>query len=152
MRLQDRPRFRANLGAEFERFEDAVTACRAVAQAGLYPSNLRLLDPNEALYNGAGDGSRTLLLVAFESAMPDRDAPHIAQLKAAGAIPIARTNLPDFGFRWHTDNALRGPTKNPWDASRSPGGRRRSSASPLPRRCGTVADRTPGRRRGCALS
>ena len=68
MRLQDRPTHRADLTAEFEHFEDAVAACRAIAQAGLYPSNCRLLDPNEALYNGAGDGSRTLLLVAFESA------------------------------------------------------------------------------------
>jgi alkyldihydroxyacetonephosphate synthase len=68
MRLQDRPTHRADLTSEFERFEDAVAACRAIAQAGLYPSNCRLLDPNEALYNGAGDGSRTLLLVAFESA------------------------------------------------------------------------------------
>lgn len=61
-------------------------------------------------------------LVAFERAVPDLDAPHIAQLRAAGAIPLARTNMPDFGFRGHTDNALRGPTSNPWDASRSPGG------------------------------
>ena len=68
MRLQDRPTYRANLNAEFERFEDAIAACRSIAQAGLYPSNCRLLDPSEALYNGAGDGSRTLLLVAFESA------------------------------------------------------------------------------------
>ena len=74
MRLQDRPRFRTNLGAEFARFEDAVAACRAISQAGLYPSNLRLLDPNEALYNGAGDGSRTLVLVAFESADHPLDA------------------------------------------------------------------------------
>jgi alkyldihydroxyacetonephosphate synthase len=74
MRLQDRPLFRANTTAEFERFEDAVTACRAISQAGLYPSNLRLLDPNEALYNGAGDGSATLLLVAFESADHPLDA------------------------------------------------------------------------------
>jgi alkyldihydroxyacetonephosphate synthase len=74
MRLQDRPTFRANLTSEFERFEDAVAACRAVAQAGLYPSNCRLLDPNEALYNGAGDGTRTLLLVAFESADHELDA------------------------------------------------------------------------------
>lgn len=68
MRLQDRPRFRANLTAEFARFEDAVEACRAVSQAGLYPANCRLLNPEEALYNGAGDGSKTLLLIAFESA------------------------------------------------------------------------------------
>jgi amidase len=54
--------------------------------------------------------------------VPTRDAPHIAQVRAAGAIPIARTNLPDFGLRWHTDNALRGATRNPWDASRTPGG------------------------------
>ncbi|MBI2766381.1 MAG: hypothetical protein HYX53_10795 [Chloroflexi bacterium] len=61
-------------------------------------------------------------LVAMAEAVPPLDAPHVAQLKRAGAIPIARTNLPDFGMRWHTDNALRGATKNPWDANRTPGG------------------------------
>lgn len=61
-------------------------------------------------------------LVAFKDAVPSVDAPHIAQLKAAGAIPIARTNLPDIATRWHTDNALRGATINPWDATRTPGG------------------------------
>ena len=74
MRLQDRPRHRANVSAEFERFEDALEACREISQAGLYPSNLRLLDPNEALYNGVGDGSKTMLLVAFESADHALDA------------------------------------------------------------------------------
>jgi amidase len=59
---------------------------------------------------------------ALASYVPAQDAPHIAQARAAGAIPIARTNLPDFGLRWHTDNALRGATRNPWDASRTPGG------------------------------
>jgi amidase len=52
----------------------------------------------------------------------DRDAPHIAHLCDAGAIPVARTNLPDLALRWHTDNARHGPTLNPWDASLSPGG------------------------------
>lgn len=61
-------------------------------------------------------------LVALAEAVPPVDAPHIAQLRAAGAIPLARTNLPDFGLRWHTDNDLRGPTKNPWDPSLTPGG------------------------------
>jgi amidase len=54
--------------------------------------------------------------------LPDADAPHIAQLRAAGGIPIARTNLPDFGLRWHSDNALRGATQNAWDRNRTPGG------------------------------
>src|ERR1700682_2486903 len=53
---------------------------------------------------------------------PGEDGPQVASLIAAGAIPLARSNLPDFALRWHTDNALRGATRNPWDASRTPGG------------------------------
>jgi amidase len=60
--------------------------------------------------------------VAMKDAVPPLDAPQPARLKAAGAIPIARTNMPDFGLRWHTDNGLRGATRNPWDAARTPGG------------------------------
>jgi len=61
-------------------------------------------------------------IVALKDSMPDSDAPIIAYLKQAGAIPIGRTNLPDYGMRYHTDNDLRGATLNPWDASRTPGG------------------------------
>lgn len=61
-------------------------------------------------------------IAALAQAVPPGDAPHIAHLKAAGAIPIGRTNLPDFGLRWHTDNGLRGATRNPWDPRRTPGG------------------------------
>src|SRR5262245_806225 len=45
-------------------------------------------------------------VTALKDAVPPVDAPQIAQLKAAGAIPIARTNMPDFGLRWHTDSVL----------------------------------------------
>jgi len=61
-------------------------------------------------------------VVALQNAVPAVDAPHVTQLKQAGAIPLARTNLPDFGFRWHTDNLLHGASVNPWDATRTPGG------------------------------
>lgn len=70
-------------------------------------------------------------IVAMEHAVPPMDAPHVAQLKAAGAIPIARTNMPDFGMRWHSDNALRGATQNPWDATRTPGGSSGGEAAAL---------------------
>ncbi|MBI2760631.1 MAG: hypothetical protein HYX51_04295 [Chloroflexi bacterium] len=70
-------------------------------------------------------------LPAFAGAVPPGDAPHVAQLRAAGAIPIGRTNLPDFGLRWHSDNALRGATHNPWDASRTPGGSSGGEAAAL---------------------
>jgi amidase len=68
-------------------------------------------------------GSATSQGVAvLASADPGEDAPQVGSLKAAGAIPLARSNLPDFALRWHTDNDLRGATRNPWDAGRTPGG------------------------------
>lgn len=46
----------------------------------------------------------------------------VRRLMDAGAIPIARGNMPDFGLRWDTDNDLFGRTYNPWDPARVPGG------------------------------
>jgi amidase len=68
---------------------------------------------------------------ALKDAIPPVDAPHMAQVKAAGAIPIGRTNLPDFGLRWHTDNELRGATRNPWNPARTPGGSSGGEAAAL---------------------
>ena len=68
MRVQDRPTFRASATARFGDFMTAVDAARAVAQAGLYPSNCRVLDPVEAALTGTDDSGDTILLLAFESA------------------------------------------------------------------------------------
>jgi alkyldihydroxyacetonephosphate synthase len=68
MRLQDRPRFRASTTVRFADFLRAAECARALAQSGLWPQNCRLLDADEAMNNGIGDGTRHLLLVAFESA------------------------------------------------------------------------------------
>lgn len=67
VRLCQRPRYRASATLGFPDFLSGAGYVRAVAQAGLYPANLRLLDPLEALLNGAGSGL-ALVLVAFESA------------------------------------------------------------------------------------
>jgi len=52
----------------------------------------------------------------------ERDATLVGRLRAAGAIPIARTNLPDLLFAFETDNLLRGRTNNPHDLARTSGG------------------------------
>ena len=49
-------------------------------------------------------------------------APAIARLEDAGAALIGKTNCPEFGLDPHTENDLFGATKNPLDASRTPGG------------------------------
>ncbi len=74
MRLQDRPTQRAAASVFFADIYAGAEAIRAVGQAGLYPSNLRLLDPMEAKITGAGDGTRALAVLAFESADHPVDA------------------------------------------------------------------------------
>jgi amidase len=53
------------------------------------------------------------------AAVPPADAAVVQRMRAAGAIPIGRGNMPDFGMRWDTDNDLFGRTRNPWDEARS---------------------------------
>lgn len=59
---------------------------------------------------------------AFANAMPTLDAVTVERMKAAGAVPIGRTNMPEFGFRVSTENRFRGLTRNPWDHDRTAGG------------------------------
>ena len=72
MRLQDRPTFRASTSIEFTDYKDALNALRQISQSGLFPANCRLLDNSEAVMNGAGDGSKHILILAFESADHDK--------------------------------------------------------------------------------
>jgi amidase len=68
---------------------------------------------------------------ALATAVAPVDAPVGERLRAAGAIPIGRTNLPDFGLRVHTDSALHGLTRNPWNPQRTPGGSSGGEAAAL---------------------
>jgi len=52
----------------------------------------------------------------------ERDSVHVARLRAAGCVVIGKTNAPEFGLRAETDNPTFGITRNPWDATRTPGG------------------------------
>jgi alkyldihydroxyacetonephosphate synthase len=68
MRVRPRPRHRASASVRFADFLAGAAAARAVAQAGLYPSNCRLLDPREAMLNGVPADGGAVLLLGFESA------------------------------------------------------------------------------------
>lgn len=58
----------------------------------------------------------------FADHVPDADAPHVALLKAAGAVIIGKTNTPEFGAGSQTFNAVFGVTRNPWNTRMTPGG------------------------------
>jgi len=54
--------------------------------------------------------------------VPEQDAVLAERLRAAGNPLFAKTNTPDHGAKFATDNLVFGATNNPWDLSRSPGG------------------------------
>ena len=58
----------------------------------------------------------------FQGRLPSVDAVCVAQMKAAGAILLAKTNLPEFSYSTESDNLLTGRTNNPWNLERTPGG------------------------------
>jgi len=61
--------------------------------------------------------------IGLQSAPPSQsDATLVARLRAAGAIPLARTNLPDLLFAFESDNLIHGRTNNPYDPARTSGG------------------------------
>jgi amidase len=52
----------------------------------------------------------------------EHDAPVTVRAKAAGAVIMAKTNVPPMLADWQAANPVYGRTSNPWDPSRSPGG------------------------------
>jgi len=58
----------------------------------------------------------------FAGNIPEKDATVVTRFKAAGAIPLAKTNLPEFSAWQETDNLVTGLSKNPWNLDRTPGG------------------------------
>ena len=70
-------------------------------------------------------------LPILAEAMPPSNAPIVDRMIQAGAIPIARTNLPELGLRLDTDNPLRGRTINPWNKNLTPGGSSGGEASAI---------------------
>ena len=60
---------------------------------------------------------------------PDVDSAPVRRLREAGAIVVGKTNTPEFGMRPVTEPERFGPTRNPWDPDRIPGGSSGGSAA-----------------------
>ncbi len=83
--------------------------------------------------------SNTNGVPAFAEVIADEHAPVVANLLKAGAIPVGRTNTPEFSLRWFTDNPLRGLTHNPWKRGVTPGGSSGGAAAAVALGIGDIA-------------
>jgi aspartyl-tRNA(Asn)/glutamyl-tRNA(Gln) amidotransferase subunit A len=119
----------------------AVDGDRAVAEAasvderiaaGQYPGPLAGI-PLGVKDLQSATGFRTTYGSALHADDPvaEADEPFVARMRAAGCIIVGKTNTPEFGFMGNTTNSVFGPSLNPWDTSRGPGGSSGGAAAAL---------------------
>jgi Asp-tRNA(Asn)/Glu-tRNA(Gln) amidotransferase A subunit family amidase len=122
---------------------EVLEATAASAAVGVHPLlGLPLLVKDNTDVKGmrTTNGSRLLL----DAAPAASDARVVAHLRAAGAIVVGRTNVPEFSFSGFTDNAVYGPARNPWGTEWSPGGSSGGSGAALAAGMAPLATGTDG--------
>jgi amidase len=66
---------------------------------------------------------------AYRNYVPDFDSELMKRYKKSGVVILGKTNTPEFGLMGVTEPELHGPTRNPWDRERTPGGSSGGSAA-----------------------
>ena len=109
---------------------EAAEAERAFAKGGDVPSLTGLPVGIKDLNVTAGLRTTYGSLLHADD-VPIKDEAMVARLRRAGAIILAKTNTPEFGSGSNTDNKVFGPTRNPYNVARTPGGSSGGSAAAL---------------------
>jgi amidase len=107
-------------------FESARTVARGTLPEGPFRGVPFLLKDLFASYAGVRMTAGSAFLRDF---VPDHDSELVLRLKRAGLIIVGKTNTPEFGLLPTTEPRLFGPSRNPWDPSRTTGGSSGGSAA-----------------------
>ncbi len=75
----------------------------------------------------------------FKDFIPELDAVLVERLRSAGCPILGKTNVPEFGGKFATDNQLFPPARNPWNLERSPGGSSGGAAAQVAAGLGPLA-------------
>jgi alkyldihydroxyacetonephosphate synthase len=85
VRVRERPSEKVSAAVAFDDFASGAEAVREISQAGLHPSNCRLLDSTEAEMSAAGPPGKSILVLGFESAHHPVDDAMALAIEAAAA-------------------------------------------------------------------
>jgi aspartyl-tRNA(Asn)/glutamyl-tRNA(Gln) amidotransferase subunit A len=80
----------------------------------------------------------------YEHRVPDRDAPFVARLRAAGGIFLGKTTTPEFGWKGLSDCPLTGATRNPWNTAMTTGGSSAGAGAAVAAGLGPLAQGSDG--------
>jgi amidase len=126
-------RDRAGLLAQAQEKDDALTRGAAVGPLHGFPFAVKDLAPVKGI-------PMTMGSPILKDNVPAADSVMAARIRAAGAIFVGKTNVPEFGFGSHTYNPVYGTTLNAYDRTRSAGGSSGGAAVALALRMLPVAD------------
>lgn len=102
--------------------DEAVSSGKALGPLHGVPVSIKINtdEAGEATTNG---------LPAQADDRAPRDAAVTALLRSAGAVFVGRNNVPQYSFRWFSENPVHGRTLNPWNDALTPGGSSGGAAS-----------------------
>ena len=108
--------------SEARALTEKIAAGKSVGPLAGIPLGVKDLEDTAGMVTSYGS-------IPFRDNVVDGDSIQVARLKAAGAIVVGKTNVPEFGFTGFTKNRLHGITRNPWNPERTPGGSSGGSAA-----------------------
>ena len=107
-------------------YDQARSAANGQLPEGPFTGVPFLLKDLLAAYAGVPMASGSAFL---SDLIPTHDSELVARYKRAGLVIVGKTNTPEFGILPTTEPALFGPTRNPWDTTRTTGGSSGGSAA-----------------------